>query len=394
MKKCILPLIFFININASAQQNDSTSAITDSLQEVTINAFNYKKKWREVPVAMGIISKKQMQYIGTSTLLSSINSIPGVRMEERSPSSYRLSIRGSLLRSPFGVRNIKVYWNGLPLTDGGGNTYFNLVDATQLSSLEIIKGPAASLYGANTGGVVLLQSDNPFSVTKKNSYQAAIVGGSYGLFQQLNSWQYQSATFSSKLVQSHQQSDGYRQQSATIKDNITWQGAFKLQKQQLDILAFYTAQHYNTPGGITLAQMQLNPTLARLATNTLLSALQQRTGIYNNTFFIGLHHTYTINKAFSTEAGIVFHHTDFKNPFITNFEKRNETNFGFNGKLIYQKQVKNTTIQWLTGGEILANKSAIDNYGNRAGVPDTVQFKDAVFINQLFAFTQVLIIGT
>ncbi len=393
VKKCLLLIAFFIVTNLSAQQNDSAYTNTDSLQEVTINAFNYNKKWREVPVAIGVIGTKEMQYIGTSTLLPSINSIPGVRMEERSPSSYRLSIRGSLLRSPFGVRNIKVYWNGLPLTDGGGNTYFNLVDATQLSSLEIIKGPAASLYGANTGGVVLLKSDNPFSVNKKNTYQAAVVGGSYGLFQQLSSWQYQSATFSSKLVQSHQQSDGYRQQSATIKDNITWQGAFKLQKQQFNILTFYTAQHYNTPGGITLAQMQQNPTLARLATNTLPSALQQNTGIYNNTFFIGVHHTYTINKAFSTEAGVVFHHTDFRNPFITNYEKRNETNWGFNGKLIYQKQVKNTTIQLLTGGEILANKSAIDNYGNKAGVPDTVQFKDAVFINQWFAFTQVQISG-
>ena len=393
LKNYIIFILLFIICNATAQQTDSAYTSTDSLQEVTINAFNYKKKWREVPVAMGIISKKQMQYIGTSTLLSAVNSIPGVRMEERSPSSYRLNIRGSLLRSPFGVRNIKMYWNGLPLTDGGGNTYFNLVDATQLSSLEIIKGPAASLYGANTGGVVLLQSDNAFSTNKNNIYQAAIAGGSYGLFQQQGIWQYQSATFSSKLLQSHQQSDGYRQQSATRKDNITWQSAFKFKRQQLSVLAFYTAQHYQTPGGITLVQMQQDPTLARLSTNTLPSALQQQTGIYNNTFFIGLHHTYTINNTFSTEASVVFHHTDFKNPFITNYEKRNENNVGFNGKLIYQKQLTNLKIQWLTGGEILANKSVIDNYGNKAGVPDTVQFKDDVFINQWFAFTQVQLSG-
>ncbi|MBC7652709.1 MAG: TonB-dependent receptor [Deinococcales bacterium] len=393
MKKYSALLVFFIVTNVFAQQNDIAYLFTDSLQDVTINAFNYKKKWREVPVSIGIIGAKQMQYIGTSTLLSSVNSIPGVRMEERSPGSYRLSIRGSLLRSPFGVRNIKVYWNGLPLTDGGGNTYFNLVDATQLSSLELIKGPAASLYGANTGGVVLLQSDNAFLSNKKNTYQAAIAGGSYGLFQQLGSWQYQSATFSSKIMQSHQQSDGYREQSANRKDNITWQGAFKLQKQQFDILAFYTAQHYQTPGGITLAQMQQNPTLARLATNTLPGALQQQTGIYNNTFFIGLHHIYTINNVFSTEAGVVFHHTDFKNPFITNYEKRDENNVGFNGKLIFQKQLNNLNIQWLTGGEILANKSAIINYGNKAGMADTVQFKDDVYINQWFAFTQIQLSG-
>jgi iron complex outermembrane receptor protein len=46
-------------------------------------------------------------------------------MEERSPGSYRLNIRGSSLRSPFGVRNVKIYYNNIPFTDPGGNTYLN-----------------------------------------------------------------------------------------------------------------------------------------------------------------------------------------------------------------------------------------------------------------------------
>ena len=394
MKKSIGFLLgLIVVLQSTAQQNDSLCTETDSLQAVTIQAFNYKKQWKEVAVSVGIISNKQLQYIGTTNLIPSVNSIPGVRMEERSPGSYRLSIRGSLLRSPFGVRNIKVYWNGLPFTDGGGNTYLNLVDVPQLSSLEIIKGPAASLYGANTGGVVLLQSNIFFTDKTKNNYQASVTGGSYGLLQQNISWQYQSATFSSKLLQSHQQSDGYRQQSAMQKDNITWQASIKKSKQQFNISAFYTAHLYQTPGGITLAQMQQDRTLARLAANGLPSTIQQQTAIYNNTFFVGLQHLYKINNSFSTEAGLVFDHTDFKNPFITNYEKRNETNIGFNGKLIYQKQLKTIYLQWLTGGEILANHSKIDDYGNRAGVQDTVQFKDDIFINQWFGFTQLQISG-
>jgi len=62
-------------------------------------------------------------------------------MEERSPGSYRLSMRGSLLRSPFGVRNIKIYMDDLPLTDATGNTYLNLIDLNQLSSIEITSKP-------------------------------------------------------------------------------------------------------------------------------------------------------------------------------------------------------------------------------------------------------------
>jgi iron complex outermembrane receptor protein len=393
VKKYSLLLMVVFKAGFVIGQTDSSIIMTDTLNEVRISAFGLNKTWKEVPASIGRITSKQVELIGTTNLLPAINTIPGVRMEERSPSSYRLSIRGSLLRSPFGVRNIKVYWDGLPLTDGSGNTYFNLIDATQLAALEIIKGPAASLYGANTGGVVLLKSYIPFAGKAQNQYQVGINGGSYGLLQQQASWQYQSQNFSSKLIQSHQQSDGYRQQSASQKDIITWEASFKKNKQQFDLISFYTAQMYQTPGGITLAQMLQDPTLARQPANGIPGAVQQQTAIYNNTIFIGLHHTNTINQNWSTEAGIVFHHTDFRNPFITNYEKRNETNFGSNGKLIYQQQLKKLNIQWITGGELLANHSKIDDYGNRGGIIDTVQFKDNVYINQWFAFTQIQMSG-
>ena len=48
--------------------------------------------------------------IAVERITRQIMAIPGVRMEERTPGSYRLSIRGSLLRSPFGIRNVKVYF--------------------------------------------------------------------------------------------------------------------------------------------------------------------------------------------------------------------------------------------------------------------------------------------
>ena len=97
-----------------AQADSSNTTKTDTLQEVQIQAFNYHKNWKEIPAAVEKITVKQVEYVGTANLLPAINTIPGVRMEERSPGSYRLSIRGSLLRSPFGVRNIKIYLNGLP----------------------------------------------------------------------------------------------------------------------------------------------------------------------------------------------------------------------------------------------------------------------------------------
>ena len=72
-------------------------------------------------------------------------------MEERSPASYRMNIRGSTLRSPFGVRNVKVYLDDIPFTDAGGNTYLNQLSYYNFNSIEVLKGPGGSLYGAGTG---------------------------------------------------------------------------------------------------------------------------------------------------------------------------------------------------------------------------------------------------
>ena len=151
-------------------QKDSAKFLTDTttLETVTVTAFGSNAKWKDAPAAIALINQKQLQQFDNKTLVPVLNTVAGVRMEERSPGSYRLSIRGSLIRSPFGVRNIRVYWNDIPLTDAGGNTYLNLVDINQLQSIEIIKGPASSMYGANTGGAVLLKS-NPQALTIKGS---------------------------------------------------------------------------------------------------------------------------------------------------------------------------------------------------------------------------------
>jgi iron complex outermembrane receptor protein len=100
-----------------------------------------------------VLTSRQLNLQPNNSLVSVMNTLPGIRMEERTPGSYRLSIRGSLLRSPFGVRNVKIYFDEIPLTDAGGNTYLNALDVASLHSLEVLKGPDGSLFGANSGGV-------------------------------------------------------------------------------------------------------------------------------------------------------------------------------------------------------------------------------------------------
>ena len=115
-------VLLFYNYSAIAQQEVPD---TLALQEVVVKAYENNRKLIDVPAAISLINKADLNRFNNANILSAMNNNPGVRMEERSPGSYRLSIRGSSLRSPFGVRNVKVYYDGIPYTDPGGNTYLN-----------------------------------------------------------------------------------------------------------------------------------------------------------------------------------------------------------------------------------------------------------------------------
>src|SRR5690606_7273964 len=109
-----------------------------------------------LPGSVALIDQTDAHLQDGNTLIPVLNTVPGVSAEERSPGSYRLSLRGSLLRSPYGVRDIKVYIDEIPLTDAGGNTYLNAIDPAGQDQMIIIRGPDGSLFGPNTGGVVRL----------------------------------------------------------------------------------------------------------------------------------------------------------------------------------------------------------------------------------------------
>jgi iron complex outermembrane receptor protein len=390
---CFFAILLVFAVTAQAQVpagNSQDTLVSAAMRDtVTVTAFNLHTKWKETPAAIAIINQQIVERFGQASLVPVFNTVAGVRMEERSPGSYRLSIRGSLLRSPFGIRNLKIYWDEIPLTDAGGNSYFNLVDFSQLQSAEIIKGPAASMYGANTGGAVLLHSIEMLPRTAGHSWELGMSGGAYGMFRQHAGYSYTDTAVNFQVRQLHQQSDGYRQQSHLRKDGVQVNSRLRLnQHQQLSVMAFYTDLYYQTPGGITPQQMEQDPKLARQKTATLPGAVEQQAAIYNKTVFGGLSLLTNMGDHWQNTTVVTLNHTDFKNPFITNYEKRNEWNYG--GRTAFRYRQVNRSIQWnaTAGMEWLQNKASVDNYGNRAGVIDTVQYKDRLRATQSFAFAQ------
>src|SRR5258708_11731981 len=164
MKKIILLSFFIIQgYFLSAQEAHPEAFLADSsdtrpLREVVVKAYEQNRKLSEVGAPISFVGKAALNRFSNTSILPALNTNPGVRMEERSPGSYRLTIRAHYLRSPFGVRDIKIYWNEIPLTDPGGNTYLNELGFYNFQSIEILKGTAGSLYCAGIGGAMLINS--------------------------------------------------------------------------------------------------------------------------------------------------------------------------------------------------------------------------------------------
>jgi iron complex outermembrane receptor protein len=374
----------FTTLTFSQEKSDSIK----QLEGIIIKAYDANTIQRKVPAAISIISKTALQSTSAYSLLPAFNNVAGVRMEERSPGSYRLSMRGSLLRSPFGVRNVKIYLNEFMLTDAGGNTYLNLLDVAGIDGAEIIKGPPGSIYGAGTGGAILF---TPAFVNKETDkdIQIAVSAGSFGTINENISYQHGSEKFKAKLVQSHFQSDGYRANSRMRKDNLQYFFDHKI-SDKATVSGFFLLSdlQYRTPGGLTAAQYASNPKQARPATSTLLSAVDQHAGIFNKTGLLGIASQYKFSEKWLNSTSFTSSITGFKNPFITNYEKRNELNLGLRTKFVYENKA-GMPFQWNSGAEIQYGNYKIDSSGNLKGISDGKSVIDQVKVKQLFGFTQL-----
>lgn len=388
-RKILLAALLTTGVCAHAQV-DSLAFDTLHLQAVSITGFFSTQPGLRSPGSVATLDSAQLKSHHTQSLVPAMNTVPGVRMEERSPGSYRLSIRGSLLRSPFGVRNVKVYIDQFPLTDAGGNTYLNLLDAGAVDRVEIFKGPDGSLFGANSGGVVQFG----LTATTADHTSFGITGGSYGAVH-FNGASLLHLGKKNTLIlkEGWQQSTGYREQSSMqrqyfqLSDNWNYADGFLLR-----VLFFQSKLEYQTPGGLTKQQFDANPRSARPATATLPGAVAQQAGIYNRTSFIGITHDAVIVNDFLTHSISAFGSiTDFENPFITNYEFRDERNGGIRTSLNAQwaDSSGNRLNAWL-GFEGQKSFARIDNFQNLAGEPGLLLVSDDVNAINYFGFARVV----
>ncbi|MEB2783335.1 TonB-dependent receptor family protein [Algoriphagus persicinus] len=350
------------------------------LSEVTVTAFESERPLLEQSAAIAVVSEQDFNRFNETSIVNSFNTKPGIRIEERAPASYRISIRGSSLRAPFGVRNVKVYWNEVPFTSPDGTTALNLLDLSNIRNAEVIKGPSGSIYGAGNGGVVNLYSPaNPMG----GRVSADFMVGDYGLtrYRLGVSQQVGNGGFEASYVS--QKADGYREHSAMDRQVFQLGGFFSVSdKQEIRTQLLISDLDYQIPGALNAAQLAEDPTQARPG------SVNQNSSISQQSVFASIGHLYSFSTVLKNSTTLYLNTNDFENPFILDYKK--ELGFGFGGrtKFTFDGKLAGKDLRIIAGGEYQTSLTDAQNFGNVNGVADTVRFADKLRARQGFLFQQ------
>ena|GEM_PF-4674163 len=353
-----------------------------------IKAFEREQKWLEQPLEASVLPPHLLRVGDQSSMQNAVNFIPGVDMNSRGyGGSARFSIRGSIVRAPFGVRGVRFYRNGFPMTGPDGSTSIEMLDPEEINNISVIKAPAGSLYGSSQGGVVLVDPIKPEFV-KKEAYLETMLGA-YGHFRSLVRANVGGEKWALRISAINRENDGYRQQEWNFKQHLILDHRSRLNDRNTLVSYFnrFTGG-WALPGGLTAAEVANNPRMA------------QTPAIDNNTRVLRVHNfggigIDTKGGRLSQTTRVYFHQTDKKNPYATgpsNSGYKVEEAFGsglrsvFNFSLVKKDS---SSLELLAGTELQAEQWNIDEGALSDGLLGDAKYSIDAFSTNANFFTEM-----
>lgn len=237
---------------------------------VVITATRTEQSSFDLPVSIDVIDA---QTINDSRLMANLSElsprIPGVVINNRYNSAQELAIssRGFGARSLFGVKGVRVYADGIPLTTPDGQGQLGALSLDTAGQIEFMRGPFSALYGNSSGGVVQ-------TITRDGAQDPTVSGGiSFGSFDTMReslTFEGQNGNLNYILNATQITSDGYRDYSKYKKNNFNSKFTYKSSEDtKITIIANYLDQPYTQdPQALSPTQFRDNPRQAASTSTT------------------------------------------------------------------------------------------------------------------------------
>ncbi len=190
------------------------------LDETVVTAFNRPQRLLDIPGSITSLGRIRLEREKPSlNILPWLDNAPGVFAHEGATNTNRVTIRGIGARVPYATGKIRAFLNDIPLTNTSGYSFIQDIDPAIIQNIDIIKGPATSVYGAGLGGTIAITSRRPeaHQAGISNSFQA----GSFGLINNSLTADLPGNKAASSIVYSHSSSEGYRENNRFRRDAIS-----------------------------------------------------------------------------------------------------------------------------------------------------------------------------
>ncbi|HEV9036380.1 MAG TPA: TonB-dependent receptor [Puia sp.] len=369
-------LFIFIALSTAAQRAPKTANDTlkpQTLNTVQVTGWSTGKKDNQLDVAhsVGILTAEDFHRNTGFSLENSLNLMPGVSMGSRTSfGGQRIIIRGYGNNTNFNGQGVQVLLNNIPVTDATGTTILDDIDFSTLGKVEVIKGPASSLYGSGVAGVV-----NLFTL-KPQPGQARIVeentGGSYGLWR--NNTRIESANEHSSLLfnYGHQEEEGWRTNSASRKDYAQFNGDFFVSdKNTISAFFAYARSLEQLAGEMTDSIIYhriawSDPAYLVNGSKTVIESV--RAGMTDN---------YKIDDHFSNQTTLFTNAYTLNQPFAHGLTDNQAFTFGGRTGFVYTSDTGSVTVHGILGAQFqkttVFNKSYNLTIGALGGIRGDLQ---------------------
>lgn len=135
------------------------------LATVVVSANKLVEKRIQSPVAISILSSNVVQETKVPRIDYLLNKVSGVYMPTIGNEQHMMSIR-----QPISLKGLYLYLeDGMPIRTSGlfSSNAFIEINTDAIYSIEVLKGPASALYGAEAIGGVVNILTNPIPTQKK-----------------------------------------------------------------------------------------------------------------------------------------------------------------------------------------------------------------------------------
>lgn len=355
MRSLVVCVVFFsLHMMSFGQDIMIKDSINQLKEVVLIDSLKAKQATGITPSQ--VIDIKNFQNFSPVEMVSSLNQIPGVYVLSGALNTNRITIRGVGARTPYGTDKLRLYYNDIPITNGTGFSTIEAYDLENINSIEVIKGPKGTAFGANLGGAIVL---NPKKALQQTTLSNNFTVGSYGLLKNSLGFTHSDDRLALELHYGHMTLEGYRENNRFERDGILLNTSYTINtKNKIAFLLNHVDYNAQIASSISQDAFEEDPTQAAF---TWKAAKGYEANKYT---LAGISLTHAFNPKLSNTTSLFYTYLDHYEPRPFNILDEFTNGYGFRTRFLGDFKIRDHLTQYSFGAELYKDEYNWSTYEN------------------------------